>query len=666
MRPPFLTRRGMIGGAGIAASVPVRASGVDLKEFGGRPGEDIGAALSRALEQGEGAPINIGPGEFHLETPFVYRTWNRLPYSSRAPGLILIGSGSQRTIIDCMARGEAAIEIAQDSAYRFTVGGRLEGFTLRGNPKAPHQDGLRLSGAWNYTISDVEVTGFTGNGLSMPWREDLHWKLEDIEIVSGSKIARRRTKDGFSDATGLIGGLRMFGPGIAPGTAISRLVDETTLEMSVPATKSSIQTLEFVGNSDAFQSIVDLTRCRFVANEGWGLWGGAGIGADVSWFRTEVALNEAGGVFCGGSGWNLSGGAIFSNGGVGLLVDRVSSCPMLLNVERMEFDGNSSAHVWLKEVSTATFEHCRFISHYDSSEHRHRPETGLIVGNTPATRVARGIELKGCQFRSPPNEPSNYSAIRFGSPGGYHHVDIIEPGWITRASHHRLFQEEPDPGANVLVREDGATSFASSAARAWAVMERRSSQKIAPGRMVDLIFDRLQGDLAGNASAQRFVLARAVRGSNEIELKEPVPALKVGEPVLDTTGGFVADGSSILVASGRQLQISSLATASGEFGILIGGLRVPYAHVYEIDASVTLEGAGAGVAVELALTVNGRIARKSTLAAGAVSRQTATMRALLPLEAGVRVGLRVGQDGPTEITAVSGPEGGGFSIIVAA
>jgi hypothetical protein len=114
---------------------------------------------------------------------------------------VLIGSGSQRTIIECTHSGEAGLEVGQEQPYRFTVGGRIEGLTLRGNPKAQKQDGLRLSGAWDYAIADVEVTGFTGNGISMPWREDLRWELDGIEITAGSKIARRLTKDGFTDGT---------------------------------------------------------------------------------------------------------------------------------------------------------------------------------------------------------------------------------------------------------------------------------------------------------------------------------------------------------------------------------------------------------------------------------------------------------------------------------
>lgn len=381
----------MLGTAGIVtASLPGSAAAIDLKDFGGKEGQDIGPALERAVESGGGAPITIGPGEYWLGKPFVYRNRDKFLTSSRGPGIVLVGSGSQRTIIQCVAQGPAAIEVAQERPYRFTTGGRFEGFSLRGNPKALAQDGLRLSGAWNYTIADVDIVGFTGHGLSIPWREDLRWALNDVEIVAGSKVAHRRNKDGFTDDTGLTGAMRIFGPGIPAGATISRLVDGQTLEMSASATQTGTYTLEFVGNVDAFQSIVELNGCRFLGNDGWGLWGGAGIGAAVSWIQTEAAQNRTGGVFCGGNAWSLRGGSINTSEGVGLLVDRVpgGGGPLMLNVERIEFDSNTGGHVWLKQMSGASFQRCRFISHYSASTGKHRPEIGLIIGNTPVNGLA--------------------------------------------------------------------------------------------------------------------------------------------------------------------------------------------------------------------------------------------------------------------------------------
>lgn len=234
-----------------------------------------------------------------------------------------------------------------------------------------------------------------------------------------------------------------------------------------------------------------------------------------------------------------------------------------------------------------------------------------------------------------------------------------------RAPHHRLFDNEPDPSASVLVRQDGITTYASRTPRAWAVVERTAIQRIPSGRLTELLHDLVQGTLAGGASAQRLLRARAVAGTDQLELADVDRGLKPGLPIAADDGRFVADGSTIVSVNGKQVQISAAATSSGEFGLIAGGLRIPYTHVYEVEASVTLEGLTAGSAIDLALTVAGRIVRRSTVPAGALSRQTVAIRALLPLQAEARIGLRVAHDGRHEVSALGGAEGGAFSLIAA-
>ena len=67
----------------------------------------------------------------------------------------------------------------------------------------------------------------------------------------------------------------------------------------------------------------------------------------------------------------------------------------------------------------------------------------------------------------------------------------------------------------------------------------------------------------------------------------------------------------------------------------------------------------------MALTVEGQIVRKSTLPAGELSRQTVAMRALLPIQAGARVGLNIRHDGRGDVSAVGGADGGALSMIAA-
>lgn len=606
--------------------------------------------------------LNLAAGEYRLTSRFVYINRER-PGASRAPGLFLRGAGSQRTIIRCSGAGEAGLEIGQEIPYRFSVGGRLEGFTLQGVPSAAPKDGLRLSGAWNYTLSDVWITDFSGNGVSLPWRDDLRWQLGDFETTAGSKIGRRVAKGAFHEDMRIWAGVKIFGPGLEPGTRVERIIDETTLEMSAPAMESGARTIEITGNSDAFSSIIHVSECAFSRNKGWGLHAGAGQAVVLNWQRSEADQNGTGGVFCGGNGWSFDGGSIGGNGGVGLIVDRVGGGPLILKVERIEFDSNVGSHVWLKEINTAEFERCRFISHFEPATKRNRPEIGVVIGNSPATRVVRNLELRGCQFRAPPDGKESYSGIRFGAPGGYQHVEIIDPSWVAKAPHHLLLDSEPAPGANVRVQENGYTRYADRTPRAWAVMERGAPQKIARGAAIELFFDRLQGDLGGMATPQLYVAAQASRDSDWLTL--PTTAgLRPGLPVSDGAGRFVADGRIVAVEKDR-IKVSAPARSDGEFMLLVGGLSVPYGQVYEIDAVVSVEGAAPGSTVELALTIDGVVSRKATLAAGPVLRQTVSLHALLPLVSSVRVGLRLSHDGDREIVAMAGSQGGSLSIIAA-
>ena len=663
MIPPRVTRRGLIASGPIAVSLPAAAAAVDLKTFGAKEGQDVGPALTRALAEAPGMPINLGPGEYRLTSPFVYINRD-LPGATRAPGLVLVGAGSQRTFIHCNCPGEAAFEIGQEIPYRFSVGGRLEGFSLVGNSKAPPQDGLRVSGAWNYTLADVWVRGFSGNGLSLPWRHDLRWKLGDFETTAGSKIARRFAKGGFNEEMRIWKLMRIFGPGIPPDTIVDRIIDETTLEMSTPATESGPRTIEVTGNLDAFTSILHIDACAFSHNRGWGIHDGAAQAAILNWQRSEADGNAAGGVYCSGSGWKIDGGSIHGNGGIGLVLERVAGTPLITKVERIEFDSNLGSHVWLKEAVTATFERCRFITHHDPAANRNRPEIGVVIGNTPYKHLVSDVEFKGCQFRATPDSPHRYSAIRFGASGGYRNIQIIDPAWVDKAPQHLLLDNEPAAGANVLVREGGFTRFADRTPRAWAIMERGTAQRIAPGNPVELVFDRAQGDFgSAGATPQAYVSSTATRGSDWLAVATTA-GLRPGLPVSDGSGRFVADGRILAVEKNR-IRVAAPARTDGDLMLLVGGLSVPYAQLYEIEALACVEGATAGSTVELALTVDGVVRRQTMLAAGPIPRQSLSLRALLPLAAGVRVGLRLSHDGEREIVEVAGATGGNLSIIAA-
>jgi hypothetical protein len=670
MTPRFPTRRGFVGGLGagaMAVSLADAANAVDLKDFGAKPGEDISEALSRALEESGGAPLFLGPGEYRLETPFVYHNRDQLGRQSRVPGFTLVGSGSRRTIIHCAHDGVAGMEVAQELPYRYTLAGRIQGLTLKGNPRAANQDGLRLSGAWNYVLSDVWIENCTGNGLSFPYREDLRWQLADVQTVAGSKIAQRTAQGGVHEEMAIWPTLRIFGAGIAPGTVISRMIDHTSFEMSAPATETGTTTIELVGNTDAFQSVVLLEACFFNDNQGWGLWGGAGIGVSLSWAWTEAQRNKLGGVYCGGGYWKFVGGNIAVNEGVGFLAERVkgSGSPSNICFEMIEFDVNQGGHVLLRDATFVSFTQCRFISHYSMELQKSRPEIGLTLGDTSAAGFVRGVELRKCLFRSAPAESASYSAIRFGAAGSYRHIEIIDCPWIVKGPHHRFLDNEPYPDAGVIIQQDGLTIHAGRTSRAWAILERGRPQKVRGGRPVNLLFEGQQGNLGGSTTAQRVVEAQVVGGKDELEFAAAVPSLQPGMPLADETGTALAPGTTIASASGKIVTMSKPALASGPVRIVVGGVRIPYSQLYEVEASVTIEGATAGAAIDLSLTVDGRDIRKSTVAGTAIARQTVSIRALLPLEAGNIVGVRISHAGNRELTMLGTPDSRNFSLIAA-
>lgn len=668
MAPRFPTRRGFVGGLGagsVAVSLPDAANAVDLKDFGAKPGEDISAALSLALEKSGGAPLFLGPGEYRLETPFVYHNRDHLGRQSRVSGFTLIGSGSRRTFVHCAHDGVAAMEVAQELPYRYTVGGQIHGLTLSGNPRAASQDGLRLSAVWNFVLSDVWIEGFTGNGLSIPYREDLRWRLTDVQTVAGSKIAQRTAQGGVHEEMMIWATLRIFGAGIAPGAVISRMIDHTSFEMSAPATETGTTTVELVGNTDAFQSVVSLERCFFKTNQGWGLWGGAGTAIALSWIWTEAQHNKQGGVYCGGAYWKFVGGNIAANEGVGFLVERVkgSGRPTNIAFEMLEFDYNQGGHVVLRDGGFVSFTQCRFISHYSMALQKSRPEIGLTFGDTPSVGAALGVELRKCYFRSAPTEAPSYSAIRFGAAGSYRHIEIVDCPWIAKAPHHRFFDNEPDPAARVTVQQDGLTTQAGQTSRAWVIQQQGRPQKVPGGRPVDLLFEGQQGNLGGSATAHRVVEAQVVDG--KLEFAATLPSLSSGMPLADEAGAALAPGTTIASASGKTVTMSKPALVSGPVRLIIGGVRIPYSQLYEVDASVTVEGATAGAAIDLSLTVDGRDIRKSTIATTAIARQTVSIRALLALEAGNLVGVRIAHTGSQVLTVLSTPDGRNFSLIAA-
>ena len=207
----------------------------------------------------------------------------------------------------------------------------------------------------------------------------------------------------------------------------------------------------------------------------------------------------------------------------------------------------------------------------------------------------------------------------------------------------------------MLVREDGITTYAGSTARAWAILEREVVQKIAAGAQVELVFDRLQGNLRGGASIQRNIPARTVSGSDVLEFLETPSALGVGMPISDATGKYVPDGSVVLATNGRQIQISTPAASTGDVTLLVGGLRVPYTQLYEIDATVTVEGVTAGSTIRSRLDRQWPDNPQVNPHRGAFLRVKASRYGrCFPWMLGFALVLSIGHNGKGEISTIAG------------
>ncbi len=659
-----LTRRGALA-AGVAAPAAALAEPVRLADFGIREGMDIGPALQRAIDATGGAPVVVPAGRYRIETPVVVKAGARGRGDdlsvSRQPGPTIVGAGTKRTTIDCAVTGGAPFMIDQARPYAFTVDSRIEGMTLNGVAGVAGQDGIRLSGAWGCTLEDVEIVGFSGHGVSAPWREDLGWTLTGIVLEAGSTLARRAA--GLGTVTGVTAGHRVRGPGIAPDTRVARMVDYTTIELTRPADASMVSDLLFVGNSDAFQTILTTRACRFVGNRGWGIHGGAAIGLTLEWIACEAQGNRAGGLYCAGTGWRLSGGAVYDNGidgGCGLKVERVWGSPAMLRIDNIEFDSNYGTQVWLKDAHTVAFTQTRFISHYYDDTRDIRAPAGVTLGDPGGQGAATRVRFDQCHFRSPLVPPGAYACVRFGRRGTYDAIDLTDSFWISRQPGHRFFESPPASDATVTVREAGRVVFASRPTRVAIVLEKAERQAIPPGVATEIVFDRMVAGDAPSTPARESSIEVDVSGIRATGIDVAAPRRALPVVAVADQGAFAS--ATIAPADGTGWGLSS-AVPAGRHRVVVGGAVAPHGDVYEIEASLTLEGGSLQAVARLAVTVGDRVRRQMSWTLTGAAPTTISIRAVVPVSAEARIGLRLWHDAAASVTVVGGPESGGFSVL---
>ena len=576
-RLPLVARRQFLLTAAAAGGGAILGDHIDLRDFTprGDGSADDGPAIQRAIEQAAGRAIWVPPGRYLVETPIRYVG----QVNRHAPGLQLIGAGQGNTIFDCRVAGGPALFIDQAAPYFFTKNGRIEGIRFAGQPGTPGQEGIRVSGAWDYRLANVQIDGFSSHGISAPWRDDLTWPMEGIETEKGSPIIHSR--GGFITSGAVYSATHVSGPRIPKGTSISRIVDDKTIILSQPATETGGGTLRFVGNSDAFQSILHIEDTSIVRNGGWGIWGRAAVGLICRMWNIDVGLNKGGGIYCGGNAWRIVGGSITDNGadgGCGFMAERITGPPEILHIEAIEFDGNYNANLWLRACSAATVYHCRFISHYQPAENAIRAPVGVVIGDPAgeALRIARDISIDECVFRAQYSYTHAYTGIRLGAPESYSNIDILDPYWLTLSAGHHKIEGNPATGSFVHMRKTAAPPSRSDAPRALGVLEKTVDQKLARGRAIQIAFERVR--IQSRHAATPGIVRRVPMVQGEATIPAEAANLTGLRSRSDRRGQ--AKACDLEPRDERRWRPShprAPATATRAADVLIGGAMAPYA-----------------------------------------------------------------------------------------
>ena len=543
---------------------------INVLDFGADPSgaRDAGSAIQAAIDAASGRTVRVPEGRYRIETPILYRA--PAIVDGHIPGLRLVGAGARLTRFDCHVRAGAALRIDQALGYTFSQNGLIEGIELVGAADGAEEDGIYLSGAWHYRFADLRIRHFGRHGITCPYRRDLGYVLTDVAIRNGSdRLAR--PAGGFM--TRLRPGDRIAAHGLAEPATVVEVIDDVTIRVSTPAVESATVDVTFGGNTDAFQTILDLERCNIEDNGGWGIDGSGGLGLLLSWIDSAVQECRQGGVRVGG-GTRLNRGIIAANGrdgddgAAGLHAIRAPGTPQLLHLENIEFDSNHGVQLWLQYAANARCYQCRFISHaHDGTTMV--PETGVLFGGRDGgAGNARNIALEQCAWRADAQHALAFRAIAFGTVGTYDAVRVTDPLWITLTPPHQLkYAPQPHPDSAVRIVENGAPILAAGSARPTLVMRKRRPQTLSPGVDTLVAFEPVVQ--AGGFTDTRAPLAHAYW----LEVAFAVTDLERGEEVAIS---LVVDGAvwrqGVFGASGlprETFQLSAVAPlpAGAEIGV---------------------------------------------------------------------------------------------------
>jgi Pectate lyase superfamily protein len=236
---------------------------------------------------------------------------------------------------------------------------------------------------------------------------------------------------------GMLAGFTLEGMNVASGPAIRasgawryQLEDLTVRYFKGNAIEVPWRS-DINSNPDAWQTTLRLTRVALDYNRGWGIYSEAATGFLLNADDLMVRQNSAGGINLTGSA-RIVGGAIAWNGGPGVVIRKQQpggGNPQISILERIEFDGNSDAHLKVEAAARLSVRSSRFISQPINGVFK--PSRAVVIGNNnPGPEGAvTGVTFDQCAFRA--TLGYGWTGFNFLNRGSYSGITIDMPVWIT-------------------------------------------------------------------------------------------------------------------------------------------------------------------------------------------------------------------------------------------
>lgn len=142
---------------------------------------NLNVIVEQAKARGDSL-IQLDEGIYEINAPIELSTQD----SNKArKSLKIIGAGMNRTIINsAITDGSYCFTHTQTSeqakAYSFSRGLEIRDLTIKGFKNVANCGGIKLMGAFFYTIKNVEILNMKQNGIFIPYDSNLNASLKDI------------------------------------------------------------------------------------------------------------------------------------------------------------------------------------------------------------------------------------------------------------------------------------------------------------------------------------------------------------------------------------------------------------------------------------------------------------------------------------------------------